>query len=69
MNGFNEFRKFCEEWVRGGDEQRGHEDVLSIEATTRTLVDTYDPSKEFVLVLRLTVDGVLLARPSKVPFL
>ena len=59
----------CEEWVRGGDEQRGHEDVLSIEATTRALVDTYDPSKEFVLVLRLTVDGVLLARPSKVPFL
>lgn len=61
--------QYCEEWVRVGDEQRGHEDALSIEATTRALVATYDPSKEAVLVLRLTVDGVLLARPSKVPFL
>jgi hypothetical protein len=61
--------QYCEEWVRQADEQRGHEDALSIEATTRTLVTTYDPSKEFVLVLRLTVGGVLLARPSKVTFL
>lgn len=60
--------QYCEEWVRVSDEQRGHEDPLSIEAITRTLVATYDPSTEAVLVLRLTVDGVLLARPFKVRF-
>jgi len=60
---------YCERWRAAGDALRGGEDALAVESVTAAYVRAYDPRREAVLVLRLTLGGDLLARPFMVPFL
>ena len=59
----------CKNWERAGNEERGYTDPLSIESVTRELVTKKDPSKEAVIVLRITANGETLSKPFLLPFL